>query len=163
MNRFMRSGIYVFLASVVVGEVLALSFPAKAPYFESINADPNGAWYIMMSIPFHCDLNHCMSAAPCLQSLQSHQSVQRQDQLLEHGRADEGRRIFRLAGDGAEKCPEEPSPSGIRPDPSGGGLLDEEVRHAHNKTFFSNVISVTDVHALISYYSFHKQFEHPVL
>ena len=66
MNRFIRSGIYVFLASVVVGELLALSVPAKAPYLERINADLNGAWYIMMSIPFHCDLNHCMSAAPYL-------------------------------------------------------------------------------------------------
>ena len=46
MNRFIRSGIYVFLASVVVGELLALSVPAKAPYLERINADPNGAWYI---------------------------------------------------------------------------------------------------------------------
>jgi len=34
MNRFISSGIYVFLASVVVGELLALSVPAKAPYLE---------------------------------------------------------------------------------------------------------------------------------
>ena len=32
------------------------------------------------------------------------------------------------------------------------------MRHAHNKIFFSNVIAVTDVHAFISYYSFHETF-----
>ena len=66
MNRFIRSGIYVFLASLVVGELLALSVPAKGPYLERINADPNDVWHIMMSIPFNCDLNHGMSAAPYL-------------------------------------------------------------------------------------------------
>jgi hypothetical protein len=46
MNKFMRSGIFVLLVSVVVAELLALSVSAKAPELKSIQANSEGTWYI---------------------------------------------------------------------------------------------------------------------
>lgn len=46
MRKVIRVGLYLFLALILVWELLALSASAKVSGLERIYADPHGTWYI---------------------------------------------------------------------------------------------------------------------
>lgn len=46
LNKILRTGMYLFLALILVWELLALSASAKGSGLERIHADPDGTWYI---------------------------------------------------------------------------------------------------------------------